>query len=256
MVLVASIANAKGGSGKSTTSINLGVELSRLGKEVTVVDGNLSNPCLGSYLGAPHVDITLHHVLNGSANLNEALYEHVSGMKIVPGSLKHHDSFKNLSMAEFKHQISKLDSDIVLIDSAPGMDEEAIKLSDEVLIVTPPELPSVTHSLRTVKLAERLGKNISGILLTRAGHETDMSVENIEAMLGHKVIGIIPEDGMVKHATSKREPVTSVYPHAPSSIAYHNLAAMLLGKESHNLEGEHSEIGNTSKVLKWALGVK
>ena len=38
MTLVASVSSSKGGSGKSTTSINLGVALAKLGRDVTVID--------------------------------------------------------------------------------------------------------------------------------------------------------------------------------------------------------------------------
>jgi len=57
------ITSGKGGVGKTTTTINLGVALQSLGKRVIIVDANLSTPNVGLHLGAPIVPISLNHVL-------------------------------------------------------------------------------------------------------------------------------------------------------------------------------------------------
>ena len=53
MVKVYAIISGKGGVGKSTTAINLGASLNSLGEDVIVIDGNLTTPNIGIYLGAP-----------------------------------------------------------------------------------------------------------------------------------------------------------------------------------------------------------
>lgn len=260
MSMIASVSSSKGGSGKSTTSINLGVALSKLGKEVTVIDGNLATPYLSMYLGAPKVDVTLHHVLSGNAHMKEAVYKHSSGMKIVPGCLSGHEGFENLKLFDLKDHLRHFKSDIVLLDGAPGLDTEsmaAMKLSNEVVAVTTPELPSVAHSVKTIRLAEKLGKKISGVVLTRTGHDSDVKVENVETILNHPVIGVIPEDGHMKHALMKREPVTFVYPSAPSSLAYFDLAEYLVSN-SHDqrMRSYVSQKHTGAKILNWALGIQ
>ena len=141
MSFVASISSSKGGSGKSTTSINLGVALTTLGKDVTVVDANLTTPYLSMYLGAPHVPVTLHHVLSGNAHINEAVYQHSSGTKIIPGSISSHEGFEKLRLSMLNDHIRHIKSDIVILDGAPGLDREAksaMKMASQVLIVTTP----------------------------------------------------------------------------------------------------------------------
>jgi len=251
MALVSSVSSAKGGSGKSTTSMNLAVSLAKLGRDVTVIDTNLSTPYLSMYLGAPHVPVTLHHVLKGEASINEAVYEHQSGAKIIPGSISMRD-FNELNLEDLRHHLPKLKSDIILLDGAPGLDREAqasIKLADEVLVVTTPELPSVAQSLKTLKVAQNLGKTITGVVLTRAGHDLDLKIRNIQTILEHPVIGVVPEDPYIKRALIKREPVTYVYPDAPSSRAYHKLALYLTGHETHS-----EEITGFYKFLNWTFG--
>src|SRR3989338_6323163 len=87
MTKLITITSGKGGVGKTTTAINLGAALNGFGKEVIVVDANLTTPNVGLHLGAPIVPVSLNHVLSGRAKIDDAIYEHESGTKIVPGSL-------------------------------------------------------------------------------------------------------------------------------------------------------------------------
>ena len=81
------ITSGKGGVGKTTTAINLGAAMNHFGSEVLIIDGNLSTPNVGIHLGAPEVPVNLNHVLQKKAKAFEAIYEHDSGLKIMPSSL-------------------------------------------------------------------------------------------------------------------------------------------------------------------------
>lgn len=261
-MLVASVSSSKGGSGKSTTSINLGVALNNLGRDVCVVDANLSTPYLSMYLGAPHVPVTLHHVLKGDAHISEAIYRHESGTKVIPGSI----SVKDVGLVELDnlaHHLEGIGCDVAILDGAPGLDREAqaaIKMSDEVMVVTTPDLPSVASSLKTIRIAQQFKKPITGVVLTRAGHDLDMKMRNIQTILEQPIIGVIPEDPLIKKALVKREPVVYLYPHAPSTLAYNQLASYLTGlqefqKSSHGQRAYHpSSPGKAAKFFNWALG--
>ena len=258
-MLVASVSSSKGGSGKSTTSINLGVALNDLGLDVCVVDANLSTPYLSMYLGAPNVPVTLHHVLRGEAKIHDAIYQHASGTKVIPGSLSMHD-IGSCRLEELEKHMSKIGSEVIILDGAPGLDAEAvaaIRMSDEVLVVTKPELPAVASSLKTIRVAQQLNKNITGVVLTRAGHDLDLKIRNIQTILEHPVIGVIPEDSHIKRALVKREPVVYAYPSSPSGTAYRKLAAYLTGLEEfqhtpyHDLQRPDRP---ASRFLNWAFG--
>ncbi|HLC72594.1 MAG TPA: cell division ATPase MinD [Candidatus Nanoarchaeia archaeon] len=254
MVLV-SVSSSKGGSGKSTTAINLGVALAQLGKDVTVIDANLSTPNLSMYLGAPNLPITLQHVLQGQAHIHEATYQHVSGAKIIPASISMRN-FEEVNLADLQNHLPHVKSEFVILDGAAGIDAEAqapIQMSDQVLVVASPELPSVADALKTVRIAQHHGKHVRGVVLTRAGHHLDLKIKNVETILEHSVIGVIPEDRMIKASLVKREPVVHVFPQAPSAVAYKRLAAYFAG---HPEFLANDEIPKIYKAMRWLIGLR
>src|SRR3970282_1186900 len=158
------ITSGKGGVGKTTTAINLAAAMNYFGKDVLVIDGNLTTPNVGIHLNAPEVPVNLNHVLKGDAEPCEAVYEHESGMKIMPSSLsiKELKRTKPERMKDFKKDFKKI-ADHVIVDCAAGLGHEAmcaIELADELIIVTNPEMPAITDALKTVKFAEQLKKPV------------------------------------------------------------------------------------------------
>lgn len=229
------IVSGKGGVGKTTTAINLGVAIKALGGDALVVDGNLSTPNVGIHLNSPEVPINLNHVLDKKVDLIEAVYEHESGIKIMPASL----SIKDLRKTKLE-QLKEIKKDLkgcaeyVLIDSAAGLGEEAIatiQMADEIIIVTNPEMPAIADALKTIKAAEQFKKPILGVIVTRVKkNKIEMQPETVKEMLEVPVLGMIPEDITVSKALSTRNAVVHIYPKSKSARAYKELASKLTGK--------------------------
>lgn len=230
------IISGKGGVGKTTTTINLGTSLNFLGEDVVIIDGNLTTPNVGIHLGAPIVPVTLNHVLNGQARLEDAIYEHESGTKIIPASL----SLKETERVDYRkiidviRKLKKL-TNHVLIDSAAGLGEEArsvMQASDEVIIVTNPEMAAVTDALKTIKLAEEMNKPVKGVIITRyRGVRTEMPISNIHDMLETPILGIIPEDEAVKISQVLKNAVVYTHPKSKAARNYIETSKRLLGDD-------------------------
>ncbi|GAH84164.1 unnamed protein product, partial [marine sediment metagenome] len=110
MTKIIVIASGKGGVGKTTTAINLATAMNYFGKDVLVIDGNLSTPNVGIHLNAPEVPVSLNHVLQEKAEPFEAVYEHESGIKIMPASIsiKELKKTKPEKMKDFKKDFKKI----------------------------------------------------------------------------------------------------------------------------------------------------
>jgi septum site-determining protein MinD len=250
MKKVITIASGKGGVGKTTSAINIGAALNFFGKDVIVVDANLTTPNVGLHLGAPIVPVSLNHVLSGKAKITDAIYEHDSGTKIIPSSL----SIKELrkltygKMTEVGKRLRKI-SDFVIFDSAAGLGDEAIdslEAADEVIIVTNPEIPAVTDALKTSKLVEELGKEVLGIVVTRVkGNKSEMPISNIRDMLELPILGVIPEDYNVSQSVIKKDALIHTHPNSRAARAYKKLAAKLIGIEDYK---------EKSGFLNWLFG--
>jgi len=235
MARIIVINSGKGGVGKTTTAINLGASLNKLNKEVIIVDANLNTPNIGLQLGAPIVPVTLNHVLKGKAEIEDAIYEHHSGTKIIPSSLsvKELTKFNVKKLPEIAQKLSKL-CDYVIIDSAAGFGEEVMAVlesADEIIIVTNPEMPAVTDALKAVKVAREMGKEINGVVVTRhSGAKYEMPLSSIKSMLEAQIIGVIPEDKAVKEALNLRDAVCHTHPKSRVSRKYLEIARKVNGE--------------------------
>ena len=230
------IISGKGGVGKTTTAINLGAAINYFGKDVLVIDANLSTPNIGLHLNSPEVPINLNHVLLDKADPVEAVYEHESGMKIMPSSLSINElkRLKPERLKDFKNDFKKL-SEYIIVDSAAGLGNEAtaaIQLADEIIIVTNPEMPAITDALKTIKLAEQYKKPIKGIIMTRVRKDKiEMQPYAVKDMLDSPVIGMIPEDIAIKESQNIKDAIIHTHPKSLPARAYKEIAAQLLGVE-------------------------
>ena len=227
------ITSGKGGVGKTTTAINLAAAMNYFGKDVLVIDGNLSTPNVGIHLNAPEVPINLNHVLKGDAEPFEAVYKHESGMKIMPASLsvKELRKTKPEKMKDFKKDFKKI-AEYVIVDCAAGLGHEAtcaIEIADELIIVTNPEMPAITDALKTVKLAEQLKKPVKGVIVTRVKKDDiELQPDIVREMLESSIIGMVPEDNAVRKSISMKNAVVHSHPKSKAARAYKEIAAKVL----------------------------
>ena len=234
MTKLITITSGKGGVGKTTTAINLGAAINSFGKDVIIVDANLTTPNIGLHLGAPIVPISLNHILSGKAKIGDALYEHESGTKIIPSSLSVNElkRIDHSKLKEVGRRLRKM-SDFVIYDSAAGLGDEAlaaIDAADELIIVTNPEIPAVTDALKTSKLAEQMGKQIRGVIVTKARYSKhEMKISSIQDMLELPILGVIPLDDKFQASLAMKDAIVHTFPKSKSAREYRRIAAKLAG---------------------------
>lgn len=244
MAKIITITSGKGGAGKTTTAINIAAALNSFGKDVIVLDANLTTPNVGLHLGAPLVPISLNHVLSGKAKIADAIYEHESGTKVVPSSLSIRE-LRKLNHGKLKEVGKKLKkvADYIIYDGAAGLGEEAlasIESADELIIVTNPEIPAVTDALKVYKVIQELRGHVKGVIVTRVrGVKTEMPVYNIGEMLELPILGVVPEDKNMQAALVMKDAILHTHPKSKASRAYRQIAAKIIGnngyKDSYSL---------------------
>ena len=230
---VIGIISLKGGVGKTSSVANLGAALAGFGKKVLVVDANFSAPNLGLHLGLPNPEITLHDVLLNRASINEAIYEHGAGFHLIPGAY----ISRKVNPLGLKDKIRHLRDhyDAILIDSSPNLNDEMLSTmmaSDMLLVVTSPDYPTLSATLRAVRLAKQKKIPISGLILNRVRNKRfELSIQDIEEAAEVPVISVLPEDIRVPESIANTMPVTLHKPKSASAIEYRKLAASLIGEK-------------------------
>lgn len=234
---VIGILSGKGGVGKTTLTFNLGTALTDFGKNVLIIDGNLTTPNLGIHAGIPLYPTSLHDVLKGKVDIYEVMHVLPSGLKIVPASININDlkgANPKFLASTLKDLVGKLD--YILVDGAPGLGAESLsvlKSSNEIIGITTPELPALTDLLKSIRLVEEYQKEYLGSVINMVKNKKyEPKKDNIITLLGEvPILEIIPHDEHVKYALAKRMPVVHHKPNSKASLKIKSLAAKLEGKE-------------------------
>jgi septum site-determining protein MinD len=231
------IISGKGGVGKTTIVANLGAALAKkFKKDVAIVDCNLTTSHLSLSLGMYYCPITLNHVLRGESKIKDAMYNHPSGMKIIPASIRLGE-LVGVDSSKLKHVIKKLHKkvDIVLLDSSPGLGKEAlstIKASNEIIFVTNPNLLAVTDVIKCKDIIKGMRKKPIGVVLnmiTKKGYE--LSKKEVEVLTELPVIASIPHDKNVHKSLAERVPLVMHKPRSSASKELTKFAGWLIGEE-------------------------
>lgn len=227
------IISIKGGVGKTTTVLNLAHSLSAdYGKKVLVIDANFSSPNVALHLGNTATKHSIRDVLNQKIKPHAAVYEHESGFHFIPASVASVNG-NNFSRLKPKVQQLKKDYDIILLDSSPSLNSEllaTIAASDELYVVSTPDLPTLSTTLKAVKVAREKKTNIAGMILNKVRSKShELKPADMERLSGVPLVGIINDDVRVLEALSKVKPITKLSPDSQVSLAYRKIAAKILG---------------------------
>ncbi|EMA19267.1 P-loop NTPase [Haloarcula argentinensis] len=232
------IAGAKGGIGKTTSSINLGTLLAKAGYSTVVVEMDLAMANLVDFLDVDidtDEDATFHDVLAGEAAVTEAMYETDADLSIVPSGTTL-EGYANTDLDRLPGIVETLrwHHDIVLLDTPAGLSDETIqplKLADDVLLISTPRVASIRNVSNTKELAERVGAPVRGLILTKSGTGASPGADEIAEFLDVELLGHVPEDDAVPHSQDSGTPVVRNAPNSGAAIAYERISEQLVDTE-------------------------
>ena len=253
MAQIISVANQKGGVGKTTTTVNLGACLASLGKRVLLVDMDAQgNATSGVGIRKPDVTQDIYDVLVNELPIAEAtlVTEH-ENLSIVPATLQLAGAeIKLTSMmareSRLKGSLAEVNDqyDYILIDCPPSLGHLTINsftASDSILIPVQCEyyaLEGLSQLLNTVRLVQKHFNpelEIEGVLLTMYDARTNLGnevVEEVRKYFREKVYEtIIPRNIRLSEAPSHGTPIIDYDPRSRGAEVYQALAKEVVNRE-------------------------
>ena len=246
---IISVANQKGGVGKTTTTVNLSTILAKKGKKVLLIDTDPQGNATSGLGVSKDVELSVYDILIGDTEFDETLQETaIKNLKVCPSNISLAGAEVQLvSMMSREQRLkTKLDKikdqyDYILIDCPPSLGLvtlNAFTASDSVLIPVQCEyfaLEGLGQLLNTVNLVKKhLNKNleIEGALLTMYDARTNLSnqvVKEVKKYFGDKVYKtVIPRNVRLSEAPSYGMPITVYDPRSKGAKAYEKFAKELL----------------------------
>lgn len=255
---VYAVGGAKGGVGKTTTSINLGAVLAADGYSVAAIEMDLAMPNCADFLGLDLTDTddpTIHDVLAGEAPIEAATYEIDSGLTVVPSTPELHD-YDRTDLGRLPDLIERLrwHHDVILIDTPAGRSAETshtFQVADSVLIVSTPRLASLRNARNTIELAARNDADVCGLILNKSGSGTSPGIDKTANMLAIEPLGHVPEDDGVAHAQDRGQPIMAYAPNSGPAIAYRKIADKLLDTtKAENRTEDYPERDQADRLMR------
>ncbi|MCW6160446.1 MAG: P-loop NTPase [Candidatus Micrarchaeales archaeon] len=209
------VSSQKGGVGKTTIAVNLACALSDMGYKTLLIDTDVSNPSVGFHLGLEEVNIGFTEFLTGKVSANRAILKYsTTGLHALPGTIHGviPPEFKDEIFVHLKDKVDKLNYDFVVLDTAPGEIERAVikgmdTFVDHAIIVTTPELSSVTAGMRLAAMYDKHGID-NDIVVNRLRNKSyEVQIDEIEESYGKKELAVFPEDDSVPESIAMHIPV-------------------------------------------------
>lgn len=256
---IISIANQKGGVGKTTTAVNLSASLAQKGKKVLLLDIDpQSNATTSLGFSRSDYEFNIYHVLIGTKKLSEVLIKtNIENLSLVPSNIGlvgiekefYNPNKKNreLVLKEKLKEISK-QFDFIIIDSPPALGPitiNALSASDSVIIPIQCEffaLEGLAQLLNTVSLLKKTINpklKIKGFLPTMYSKQNNLSKQVLADLSHHfkdklfhvkkgKQCIVVPRNVKIAEAPSFGQPISDYANKSKGSIAYRDLATVIV----------------------------
>ena len=232
MVEAFAVASGKGGTGKTTSTLALGMALADE-HDVTVVDADTGMANLLFHAGLDDATVTLHDLLveETATDVEAATYDRF-GLSVVPcgTSLAGFEAAEPDRLRDVVAELAR-DTDVLLLDSPAALGSKSavlpVVLADRVVIVVEPTIPALSDGLKVQEYARSYGTETAGVLLNKVRSDAADIAEQAERHFGGPTLASVPESDVMRAARRAGEPLLAHAPESEPAACYRRAAARL-----------------------------
>ncbi len=234
------VAGGKGGVGKSTVAVNLGMSLSMAGHEVMLLDADMGLANVDVLLGlmpSRHIG----HLLDGECGLEDLLLTAPRGLQVIPGGsgarrLAQLDSNGHAAIIRAFDELTR-PPQYLLVDTAAGLTDSVAMFAaaaDDVVLVVCDEPASITDAYALIKVLSRdFGVRRFRMVANMVRNEGEarqlhhklsrVSDRFLDVVINFS--GWVPHDERLRQAIRRQSAVVDLWPSSRSALAFKQLAS-------------------------------
>lgn len=227
MVEAFAVASGKGGTGKTTATLALGMALADR-YDVTVIDADTGMANLLFHTGLADADTTLHDLLVAEADgpVSAAVYERY-GMRVIPCGTDL-AGFEAADPERLRDVVAELahETDVILLDSPATLGSKSavlpVVLADRAILVLEPTVPALSDGLKVQEYARSYDTGIAGIVFNKVHDRAALEAvtDRAERYFDGPVLGTVPDDDAARAARRASQPLLEAAPASPSGRAF------------------------------------
>lgn len=256
---VITVTSGKGGVGKSSLSLNLAIQMSRLGKRVVIFDADFGLANIEVMLGI-RPQYNLADLMFRGRELREIITEGPEKICFISGGsgIQELARMNREQVMYLTRKLAELDAyaDVIIIDTGAGISDNVLEFvvaSSEVILVATPEPTSITDAYALLKALNRkqeFSKAYTSIKMVSNRVRSEAEGQNLYEKMSIVVkkfldisveyLGAVPFDEQISKAVMRQKPVSVTNPEAPSSKAMKHITEKLMNL---SVQGEQDKKG-------------
>ncbi|MDX1515690.1 MAG: MinD/ParA family protein [Woeseiaceae bacterium] len=234
---VVAVCSGKGGVGKTNVAANVAVALGRLGRDVCLLDADVSLANVDVLLGL-QPRFNLAHVVSGDVDLETTLMRGPANLRIVPASSGSYlmTDLPPAAQAAIIQAFSDLSRhpDVLVVDTAAGIAPGVarfVQAAQYALVVVQDEPASLTDAYALIKVfSQNYGVSHFSIVTNQSATRGRRLYAKLRAVTDRYLdvvlrhLGDVPRDPWLARAVREQRAVVDAYPESPSAGAFAQIA--------------------------------